>query len=133
LTGTKGVRCHGKRKGKTDMRNAVPLRATDVPIACSLTAEERVTRAEEINDLLTGIQQLQELTDGYALRFPGTATWPQRVLDFIQGERSCCLFFTFEVTFLPNMGPIWLSIRGPEGVKEMVEEALARREITLQA
>jgi len=102
-----------------------------VPIVCSLTAGERVTRAEEINDLFTGIQQIQELADGYALRFPGTSTWPQRALDFIQGERSCCLFFTFELAFLPNHGPIWLHIRGPEGVKEMVRDSLARREITL--
>ena len=114
------------------MQNDIVRIAEDVPIACSLTADERVTRAEEINDLFTGIQQLQELADGYALRFPGTATWPQRVLDFIQGERSCCLFFTFELAFLPNMGPIWLHIRGPEGTKEIVRDALARREITLE-
>jgi hypothetical protein len=113
------------------MRNDVAILAEDVPIVCSLTANERVTRAEEINDLFTGIQQIQELADGYALRFPGTSTWPQRVLDFIQGERSCCLFFTFELAFLPNLGPIWLYIRGPEGTKEMVRDTLAKREITL--
>lgn len=113
------------------MRDDVELIARDVPIACSLTASERVTRAEEIDDLFTGIQQIQELDDGYALRFPGTSTWPQRALNFIQGERSCCLFFTFELIFLPNEGPIWLHIRGPEGVKEMIKDSLARREISL--
>ncbi|HEV2581765.1 MAG TPA: hypothetical protein VGT44_13000 [Ktedonobacteraceae bacterium] len=113
------------------MMNDVALIADDVPVACSLTAGERVTRAEEINDLFTGVQQVRELADGYALCFPGTSSWPQRVLDFIQGERSCCLFFTFEVAFLPNQGPIWLNIRGPEGTKEMVRETLASREITL--
>jgi hypothetical protein len=113
------------------MKNERTMVGENVPITCSLTTDERVTRAEEINDLFTGIQQLQELADGYALRFPGTATWPQRVLDFIQGERSCCLFFTFELAFLPNMGSIWLHIRGPEGAKEMVRDALAKREITL--
>lgn len=98
--------------------------AEDVPVVCSLTAGERVTRGEEINDLFSGIEQVQEMADGYALCFPGTVPWPQRVLDFIQGERSCCLFFTFEVTFLPNMGSLWLHIRGPEGTKEMVREML---------
>ena len=98
--------------------------AEDIPIVCSLTAGERVTRGEEINDLFSGIEQFQELADGYALRFPGVVPWPQRVLDFIQGERSCCLFFTFELTFLPNMGSLWLHIRGPEGTKEMVREML---------
>ena len=114
------------------MMNELERAAEDIPIACSLTADERVTRAEEIDDLFTGIQQLQELADGYALRFPGTNSWPQRVLNFIQGERSCCPFFTFELIFLPNEGPIWLHIRGPEGGKEIVREMLARREITLE-
>ncbi len=113
------------------MMNDVELLAKDVPIACSLTADELVTRAEEIDDLFTGVQQTQELADGYALRFPGTSTWPQRVLDFIQGERNCCLFFTFELVFIPNQGPIWLHIRGPEGVKEIVRDTLTKRGVAL--
>lgn len=110
------------------MTNDVEYNIEDVPIACSLTASELVTRGEEIDDLFTGVQQTRELADGYALQFPGTSTWPQRVLDFIQGERSCCLFFTFELVFLPNSGPIWLHIRGPEGTKEMVKDTLAKRQ-----
>ena len=113
------------------MMNDVELLTKDVPIACSLTADELVTRAEEIDDLFTGVQQTQELADGYALCFPGTSTWPQRVLDFIQGERNCCLFFTFELVFIPNQGPIWLHIRGPEGVKEIVRDTLTKRGIVL--
>jgi hypothetical protein len=93
--------------------------------------DELVTRGEEIDDLFTGAQQVQELADGYALRFPGTSTWPQRVLDFMQGERSCCLFFSFELVFLPNHGPTWLHICGPEGVKAMVMDTLTRRGIAV--
>src|SRR5260370_8059698 len=95
------------------MMNDVELLAKDVPIACSLTADELVTRGEEIDDLFTGVQQTQELADGYALRFPGTSTWPQRVLDFIQGDPNCCLFFTFELVFVPNQDPICLHLRSP--------------------
>ena len=111
------------------MTNDVGLIAKDAPIACSLTADELVTRGEELDDLFTGVQETQELADGYALRFPGTSPWPQRVLDFIQGERNCCPFFTFELVFIPNEGPIWLHIRGPEGVKEIVMDALTNRGI----
>ena len=113
------------------MTNDDVVIAEDVPIACSLTANELVTRGEEVDDLFTGVEQVRELADGYALRFPGTSTWPQRVLDFIQGERDCCLFFTFELIFIPNQGPIWLHIRGPEGVKEMVMETLTKQGIAL--
>ena len=106
------------------MTDKVELIAEDAPIACNLTAGELVTRGKEINGFFTGVQQIRELADWYALRFPGTSTWPQRMLDFIQGERSCCPFFTFELIFAPNQGPIWLHIRGPEGVKEMVMDML---------
>jgi hypothetical protein len=120
------------RKVLTELQNDRALIAEDAPLACSLTADERVPRTDEIGDLFTGIQERQELTDGYALRFPGTSTWAQRVLNFIQGERSCCLFFTFELVFLPNEGPIWLHIRGPEGVKEVIKDLMAKKEITLE-
>lgn len=113
------------------MTNEVELIAKDVPIACSLTADEQVVRGEEIGALFSGIQGTRELADGYALCFPGTPPWSQRVLNFIQGERSCCLFFTFELIFLPNQGPIWLHIRGPEGVREMIADMLTRKGIVL--
>src|SRR5258708_19102548 len=109
----------------------VELTNEEVPLACSLTATELATRGEEIIDLFNGVEQVQELSDGYALRFPGTSSWPQRVLDFIQGERNCCLFFTFELVFVPNQGPIWLHIRGPEGVKEMVRDMLTKQGVAL--
>ncbi len=113
------------------MTNADALIAEDAPIACSLSADELVTRGGEIDDLFAGVEQVRELADGYALRFPGISTCPQRVLDFIQGERSCCLFFTFELIFIPEQGPIWLRIRGPEGVKGLVMEMLTRQGIAL--
>ena len=109
------------------MKHEVALTAEELPLACTLTAPELVTRGAEIDDLFTGVQQTEELTDGYALRFPGSPTWAERLLSFIQGERSCCLFFTFELVFQPNQGPIWLHIRGPEGVKGMVRETLSRQ------
>jgi hypothetical protein len=102
------------------MTQDISLIAEDEPIACSLTGSEKVVRKTEIDALFAGIEQVRELDDGYALAFPGQAPWPQKVLSFIEGERSCCLFFTFELTFLPNNGPLWLHIRGPQGVKDIL-------------
>jgi hypothetical protein len=65
-----------------------------------------------------------ELTDGYALRFPGSDTWANTLLQFITYERACCPFFTFALTFEPEQGPIWLHLRGPEGVKAIIENML---------
>lgn len=113
------------------MTNDEALISEDVPIACSLTVDELGRRREEIDALFSEVQQTQELVDGYALRFPGTSTCAQRVLDFIQGERACCLFFTFELVFIPNQGPLWLHIRGPAGVKAMIMDTLTSRGIAL--
>ena len=96
----------------------------ELPLACTLTAAELVTRAVEVADLVKHVQQVDELTDGYALRFPGTDTWANTLVQFIAFERGCCPFFTFTLVFEPQQGPIWLHLRGPEGVKAIIAEMI---------
>lgn len=103
------------------MNQNVELFTDEVPLACTLTETERVTRKQEVNDLFKHVQQVNELSDGYALRFPGNDTWANELLQFITFERACCHFFTFALVFEPKQGPIWLHIRGPEGVKAIIE------------
>jgi hypothetical protein len=67
---------------------------------------------------------MAELEDGYAFRFPGDTIWAARLLQFVTSERECCPFFTFELVFEPGQGPIWLRLRGPEGVKEFIREVM---------
>jgi len=104
------------------MTNNLELPISDLPIACSLSQHELVERGGEVGNLFQGVQQVRELADGYAYRFSGTDEWANKILKFIAGERSCCPFFTFELGFEPNQGPIWLHIRGPEGVKEFMKD-----------
>ncbi|MEJ7871532.1 MAG: hypothetical protein WKF67_04685, partial [Rubrobacteraceae bacterium] len=60
--------------------------------------------------------------DGYEFTFPGSAECADQLTGFVVFERACCPFFTFEIVFEPGAGPIVLKIRGPEGVKEIIEE-----------
>jgi hypothetical protein len=117
----KAQRQSASKKGRDNMQQDRDLGTQDRPLVCSLTASERAGRSIEIDHLFAGVQQMQELDDGYAFRFAGQDPWPQNVFSFIEGERSCCLFFTFELIFLPGQGPLWLHIRGPEGVKEIIQ------------
>jgi hypothetical protein len=95
----------------------------EIPIICTLSTEELSVRGEEIvRNVLGGIQEVVELPDGYALRFPADASWAEKLLTLVVGERACCEFFTFELIFEPQQGPIWLHLRGPEGTKEVVAE-----------
>ena len=103
------------------MQQDVEVFTAEVPLACPLTDSEQVTRKEEVNDLFKHAQQVNELADGYALRFPGGDNWANELMQFISFERRCCPFFSFALVFEPKQGPIWLHIRGPEGVKAIVE------------
>jgi len=99
---------------------------TEMPIACSLTTPELRAREQFLQrEVLNGVQEVHELPDGYALRFPGDPTWLDTLAEFIRFERECCPFFTFELRCEPQHGPLWLGLRGPEGINEFVVTLLA--------
>jgi hypothetical protein len=94
-----------------------------LPIACSLTGAELEQRGTEVSDVFQHVEQVKELADGYAFRFAGDAVSVGKLVEFILSERACCPFFTFELVFGPNQGPVWLHLRGAEGVKDFVASA----------
>ena len=95
----------------------------NIPIACDLTAidaEVRSMHVEAAKQLLhEGAQEVQELPDGFAFRYP--AEQYGQVTQFIANERLCCPFFTFVLEVTPANGPIWLRITGREGVKDFLQ------------
>jgi hypothetical protein len=101
------------------------LGRTEIPVACTLTAEALVASGNEIAELFRLREEVRELPDGYAVRFPGDEDLASRLLAFVMAERACCPFFTFEITFEPGRGPIWLGLRGPEGAKDIVATMFA--------
>lgn len=93
----------------------------EIPIACALSEKDLDGRRDEVQDLIAAADEVAELPDGYAFRFPAEDPWPARLLTFVQAERRCCPFFAFEIVFEPGLGPVWLRLRGAEGVKAFVE------------
>jgi hypothetical protein len=92
-----------------------------MPIACSLTSADLAKRSDAVRrDLFAGALERQELETGYAFRFPGTDTWKAKIEEFVATERQCCSFFRIELTYEPNLGPIWLRLSGPEGTKQFI-------------
>ena len=104
------------------MENDQNIAIVDLPIACTLTAKELTIRQEDNGTLFTQVSRVTELADGYAFQFPGTEEQIAQLLRFINAERQCCPFFVFELAFEQQEGPIWLRIRGPEGVKAIVQQ-----------
>ncbi len=97
------------------------MSATDIPIACALSDSDLARRRAEIAaGVFATVEEVQELPDGFAFRFPTTDTTARELLDFMLFERECCAFLTFELVFERGHGATWLRLRGGEEVKSFV-------------
>ena len=96
------------------------------PVACRLEAAELAARAAALREDLFGhARERQELPDGVRFRFPGSDEFRDKLLAFVVAEHTCCAFFRIELAFEPGLGPIWLTLTGPAGVKEFVQQRFA--------
>jgi hypothetical protein len=96
------------------------------PIACNLSgSEEFEKRRGLVAETFGGCRRVEELANGYAFGFPEGARWANRLVDFVNSKRVRWPFFAFELVFEPDLGPIWLRVRGAEGVKEFIEREFA--------
>jgi len=96
-----------------------------LPIACSLsTAQLREREATLLAQFRAAIVKTEELQDGYAFHIPGDGDSFRQVAELIVAERECCPFLVFEVSALPNMGPVTVRVSGPPGTKEFVSSLL---------
>ena len=106
--------------------------ASDLPVACTLSAVDLRERGEEVvAPLFARVERVEELPDGYRFAFPAEAGGVRELLDFILSERECCAFFTFELTFPSPHRVVWLTLRGGEGVKEFVAGSFAELNMPL--
>ncbi len=99
-------------------------------VACALTTPELRAREQALQrEVFAGLLAVRELADGYTLQFPGDAAWLDTLAEFIRFERECCPFFTFDLHLhcAPEHGPLWLSVRGPDGAKAFVAALLGDR------
>lgn len=61
-------------------------------------------------------------SNGYAFRLEATALID--VARFIDNERKCCPFMTFQVEVEPGGGLLWLRMTGPEGTRAVLDAEL---------
>ena len=97
------------------------------PLACDLTAIPTDVREEHVltaPQLFAAAQEVQELPNGYAIRFLNEPGRFLGIAKFIENERLCCPFFNFGLEVEPNSGPLWLRLTGGEGVKEILQTTL---------
>jgi hypothetical protein len=93
--------------------------AHELPVACTLTEAELRSRGDIVTPLFARAEEVCELEDGYAFRFPATPENAAELLDFALFESRCCAFLSYELIFDPGHGPLWLQLRGSSpGAKE---------------
>jgi hypothetical protein len=101
--------------------------AQESPLACNmlaLDAEGRKRHKAVSEQMRAAVKEAQPLPDGYALRFEAAQATILLVSEFIARERLCCPFFRFELIAEQEDGPLWLRLRGREGVKEFIKAEL---------
>lgn len=93
-------------------------------IDLALSVEQRNRHRNVAQEVLSAVQEIKELPNGYSLRLPLEQVMIQTAAEFISQERICCGFLAFNLDIEPNNGPLWLSLTGPEGVKELLQSEL---------
>lgn len=94
---------------------------------CSLSEKQLTKRRNQIARLFKqGVQETRELPDGFAFRFAPDDALTVRLFEFVQAERQCCGFLTFELTLEPKPGSVWLRLRGDSDAKRLIRETIDR-------
>lgn len=94
-----------------------------MPFACkpdAIAPDQRGRYKALTENLLQAIDETLELTDGYRFRLAGKRISVEDVVEWVKLESQCCPFFGFQLEWEPNAGPLWLRLKGSEGVKDFI-------------
>ena len=92
---------------------------------------ERKQRYETLTgEFVSQVEEMKELDDGYAFRVSSESASIVRLAEWISLERLCCAFFRFALKVEPEGGPVWLSLTGGPGVKELLRSEIDTRLIS---
>lgn len=90
----------------------------------ALNDDERRQHKAVVEKLRALVRSTDELPDGYALRFDSGKENILLLSEFIAREKLCCPFFGFDLVVEPESGPLWLRLRGREGVKTFIRHQM---------
>jgi hypothetical protein len=96
------------------------------PVACvpaAIPAQERAGHFALAKKLFTEMAKTrQDLASGYEFQFEATALGA--IARFVENERKCCPFMSFELEIAPASGPILLRLTGPDGTRAVLDAEL---------
>jgi hypothetical protein len=89
----------------------------------ALSGDERTRRATLASRVSTRFREVQEISDGYAVRLDPDPANVRDALEWLLLERRCCPFLCLDLSFEPSNGPVWFRFRGGPGVKQFLASA----------
>jgi|SRR5579871_744686 len=98
--------------------------AEDAPLACNLKAippEKHPRYRDLISRLRASITARTELPFGYSYTLNTESISLPELADWVTLERLCCPFLNFLIE-IDTAGAVHLTVRGPKGVKQVLEE-----------
>ena len=113
----------GNKNGEFPLKNEGTKMGVDTGFFCNakaLSKTERQTHSELTARLAHARAEVKELADGYSFRLKGDSVSLFDLATWIAYERRCCPFFDFEVQIQRDDGPLWLSLKGRDGVKVFI-------------
>jgi len=92
----------------------------DAGFSCDINALSKVERERYgvlRERLESAIEETKELESGYAFRLRSGTISLIELAEWVEKEHQCCPFFDFEIAVNRDDRPVWLTLRGEEGVK----------------
>jgi hypothetical protein len=86
----------------------------------ALNKTERERYKQLTGKLAAARVETKELPDGYAFRLQSKLITISEVAEWISWEHKCCPFFGFEIALERDNGPLWLKLRGADGVRVFI-------------
>lgn len=97
-------------------------------VACRLNESEAAERAEWVEaEFVPHLDEVDELDDGFALRFPNTDEALEAVVTTVVLESRCCADETFTLEVPADGEQLTLTITGPDGTKELARQGFFDR------
>ena len=99
----------------------------DTPIACDLTVfsnSERIKHLVLAKSLLGKARQVIEHKDGFTFVFEQSPRLEVKIADWVNKEKRCCPFFSFELSRANTPPSLNLRVSGPNGAKEILRTGL---------
>jgi hypothetical protein len=90
----------------------------------ALDPEQRKRYDLLTRDVLAKHLEIQELPDGYGIRFPNNRSLFTALSEWATLEQLCCPFLTLTLELHHDQGPIWLKTGGKDGVKDFLRAEL---------